>query len=322
MSAKVSATIIFLDAERYLEEAIKSVLAQTYPHWELCLVDDGSSDGSTAMARSYVERHPDRIRYLDHEGHCNRGMSASRNLGIRHSGGEFIALLDADDVWEPNKLADQVRLLESHPDAGMLYGRTLWWFGWTGKTEDQARDRVSTLAFPPGRLVPPPELLASTLHNDEDLPCTCSVLIRRSAYDKVGGFEEDFRDQFEDMIFYAKLLLEYPVYVADGCWDRYRQHPDNNCAEAVRTGFYHPTRPNPARRAYLAWVADYLAKKGLAGEPIGKLVRAQRWPYRHPFLHGLSCVIDRFCSFVRVRTRLRTLLSGARHLSHSAGSRP
>ena len=83
--------IIFWEAERFLEEAIESVVAQTYASWELLLVDDGSRDGSTAIARRYVRRFPDRMRYLEHPGHANLGMSASRNLGIRHSRGSYVA---------------------------------------------------------------------------------------------------------------------------------------------------------------------------------------------------------------------------------------
>src|SRR5206468_2884667 len=78
----VSVVVIFLNAERFLDEAIQSVMGQTYPHWELLLVDDGSTDGSSAIARGYTERQPNRVRYLEHPGHRNAGMSASRNLGL------------------------------------------------------------------------------------------------------------------------------------------------------------------------------------------------------------------------------------------------
>src|SRR5258707_1101776 len=80
---RVTVITIFLDAERYLDEAIMSVLRQDLPDWELLLVDDGSSDRSTTIALDYTQRFPDKIIYLEHEGHANRGMSASRNLGIR-----------------------------------------------------------------------------------------------------------------------------------------------------------------------------------------------------------------------------------------------
>ena len=97
-SPLVTTIIIFLDAERYFEEAIASVFAQTYPHWELLLVDDGSTDGSTAIARHYAMQYQTRVRYLEHPGHQNRGMSATRNLGVKHARGRYIAFVDADDV--------------------------------------------------------------------------------------------------------------------------------------------------------------------------------------------------------------------------------
>src|ERR1700691_6786421 len=109
MSARPFVSIItpFYNTERFLQEAIESVLAQTYSNWELLLVDDGSTDGSTAIAHRYADRAPAKIRYLAHPGRENRGLSASRNLGIAGAGGEFLALLDADDVWLPQKLEQQ-----------------------------------------------------------------------------------------------------------------------------------------------------------------------------------------------------------------------
>src|SRR5829696_811917 len=95
----VSSVMIFFNAERFIREAIESVFAQTYDNWELLLVDDGSTDDSTQIALHYAEQYPERVRYLEHPGHQNRGMSASRNLGVSQAKGEYIALLDADDVW-------------------------------------------------------------------------------------------------------------------------------------------------------------------------------------------------------------------------------
>jgi glycosyltransferase involved in cell wall biosynthesis len=72
------------------------------------------------------------VRYLEHEGHQNLGMSASRNLGIRHAQGEYLAILDADDVWLLHILEEQVAVLESHPEAAIVYGSLYWWYSWTG----------------------------------------------------------------------------------------------------------------------------------------------------------------------------------------------
>ena len=130
---QVSVVVPFWNASTFLEEAIASVLAQTFESWELLLVDDGSSDGSTEIAKGHAERLPGRIRYLEHEGHANRGVAASRNFGVRHATGQYIAFLDADDVWFPNKLARQTVILESEPGAAMVCGPSEFWYGWTGR---------------------------------------------------------------------------------------------------------------------------------------------------------------------------------------------
>ncbi|MCZ6672445.1 MAG: glycosyltransferase family A protein, partial [Verrucomicrobia bacterium] len=138
MNAKplVSVIIIFLNEERFFKEAIESVLAQTYDNWELLLVDDGSTDDSSFIARHYASQRPDQIHYLEHEGHANLGMSASRNLGVRHATGQYISYVDGDDVWIANKLERQVAILDSHPEAVMVYGPVQLWYSWTGQPQD------------------------------------------------------------------------------------------------------------------------------------------------------------------------------------------
>ncbi|HEX8356723.1 MAG TPA: glycosyltransferase family A protein, partial [Segetibacter sp.] len=100
----VSVIVSFLNEERFLEEAIQSVLWQKYSNWELILIDDGSSDSSSDIAKKYAREYPDKIYYLEHENHANKGLSGSRNYGISKSKGDLIAILDADDVWLPDKL--------------------------------------------------------------------------------------------------------------------------------------------------------------------------------------------------------------------------
>src|SRR2546422_7731236 len=175
MSSKplVSVIIIFLDAERFLQEAIESVFAQTYNHWELLLVDDGSTDASTALAWQYVTQAPGKVRYLEHAGHQNRGMSASRNLGIKNAKGEYISFLDADDVWLPHKLEQQVAIMDSQPAAAMVYGATQYWHSWTGNPEDLRRDWVPKLGIPPNTLMQPPTLLPLFWRGEAAVPSPC-----------------------------------------------------------------------------------------------------------------------------------------------------
>ena len=109
---RVSIVTPFLDAGPFLDAAIESVLEQTLEAWELLLVDDGSTDESTATARRWAALLPDKVKYLSHPDRQNRGASASRNLGIHHAVGEYLAFLDADDVYLPHKLTEQVAILD------------------------------------------------------------------------------------------------------------------------------------------------------------------------------------------------------------------
>jgi glycosyltransferase involved in cell wall biosynthesis len=273
----VSAIIIFLNAERYLEEAIGSVLAQNYPNWELLLADDGSTDGSTAIARRYAAQHPENIRYLEHPVHQNRGMSATRNLGIRSARGRYIAFVDADDIWLPHKLEQQVAALELHPEAGMVYAPTEYWYSWTGDPADQSRDEVPALGLPPNTLIQPPVLLLRFLQNRAKPPGTCSVLLRRETVGAVGGFVESFRGMYEDQAFFAKVCLHVPVFVLGEHSARYRQHPDSCCYSAERSGQYQA-----AEEGYLRWLANYLAQlppsRGAEWHQVRRLLRPYRFP--------------------------------------------
>jgi glycosyltransferase involved in cell wall biosynthesis len=270
----VSVVVIFLDAERFLEEAIQSAMGQSYPSWELLLVDDGSSDGSSAIARRYAEREPGRVRYLEHPGHSNQGMSASRNLGLRNASGKYLALLDADDVWLPAKLHDQVAILEAFPQVALLFGAPLYWFGWTGRPEDSARDYIIDLKLPAERVYAPPSLLLSFLQGTAPPPCPSDVLVRRETAVSVGGFEARFTGMYEDQAFFSKLLLRSSAFASRQTWDQYRQHPDSCYAVAKATG-----RRENARRYYLTWFRQYLEEQGLSDGPVWETVLAELRPF-------------------------------------------
>ena len=265
----VSCVVIFFNAgETFFVGAIESVLAQTYSEWELLLVDDGSTDESTGIALEYARQVPGRITYLQHEGHENRGMSAARNLGIAHAKGAYVAFLDADDLWLSNKLEEQVAILEGHPEAAMLYGRSRFWFSWmennpcvwVRNSNDTPGDFLTETSDRFDVVIEPPAQLMLFLQNKEIYPCTCSVLIRRSVFDEVGRFEEGFRNAHEDMVFHSKVFLKAPVFVSSECWDLYRIHPDSFWRTADREG-----RGTEMRRAgfatYLKWLERYLTER-------------------------------------------------------------
>ena len=152
-----------------------------------------------------------KVLKLEHGGHDNRGMSASRNLGVRNAKGKYICYLDGDDVWLPNMLEKQLAILQSQPQAAMVSAPLQLWFSWTGNPEDMYRDTLYGLEagvmHPYGdTLVRPPKLLNLFLRDERFIPS--SVFVRRDVIENVGGYEDVFRDGFSDAI---PLRFLYPM---------------------------------------------------------------------------------------------------------------
>lgn len=274
----VSVILPFIDGSAaFLAEAVESVLAQSHPAVELLLVNDGASGPCRALAEDYQARYPGIIRVLAFEGGVNRGVSAARNLGLRHASGGVVALLDADDVWLPGKLRDQLTLLESNPEVGMLYGNTLYWYSWSGHVDDATRDFVPRLGLAADRAVDPPGPLPGFLSGRFAVPCTCSVLLRREVLERVGGFEESFPDRYDDQVIWAKISLVAPVYVAGGCWDRYRQHPGS-----MTGGKDTEEIEARARQVYLEWLEKYLQDQGVSDPRVWKALTGEQRLLRLP----------------------------------------
>lgn len=277
----VSVTIPFYNAERFLGETIESVIAQTYPEWELLLVDDGSTDGSTRIAMDYAARSGQRIRYLEHAGHSNRGVNCSRNLGAREGHGEFVAFLDSDDIWMPQKLEDHVAAMEAHREAGMMFDSTEYWYDWTPKQEIEGENHIPPLA-PGDKVYFPPHLLANSYPlGPYGCPCPSSFLLRRSAFESIGGFDECFNPQtyqmYEDVAFLAKAYLSIPVFVSNNCLDK------NRCSRFSMThSLAGASRDERARRYYFQWLRHYLRQHKIVDPQIWRTVRRQSWFYWAP----------------------------------------
>lgn len=271
----ISVVIIFLNGEPFLEEAIDSVFSQTYQNWELLLVDDGSNDGSTDVAKRYAARLPGQIRYLEHPNHENRGMSASRNLGIANAHGEYLAFVDADDTLLPMKLEVQARILEAEPSAGMVYGPVQEWYSWTGDPEDSERDYVQTLVLPSNKLIQPNELMPASLRGAR--PATCGVLVRRRVWEEVGGFEEPFRGLHEDQVFFAKVFAREPVFVSDVCGARYRKRLDSCVLEAMGSDAYQN-----GKLVFLEWLQNHWTSLGVQDSAAWRALKKELSAIRHP----------------------------------------
>jgi glycosyltransferase involved in cell wall biosynthesis len=297
----VSVIVIFFNADRFIDEAIDSVIAQTYDSWQLLLVDDGSTDGSRAHALRYVEKYPEKVCYLRHPDKRNHGMSASRNLGIRHAQGQYLAWLDADDVWFPRKLEHQVDLMQAQPAAGMIYGPTEWWYSWSNPPQDGRQDFVLPLGQPAETLIHPPGLLLQFLESEGHSPCICSIMVRREILDRTGGFEDRFRGLYEDQAFCAKICLETPVLASSECGCRYRQHPDSASAQTHRAGQHRP-----ARLLFLRWLASYLSAQGILDREIWRTLKREIWRCRHPRLYRMTGRIRQVEQNLRAQGRTTT----------------
>lgn len=278
----VSVLICFLNEEAFLAEAVDSVLEQDYSNWELFLVDDGSTDGSTTLAKAYAEREPGRITYIDHEGHSNIGLSASRNVGIRWSKGTLLALLDADDVWLPNKLSQQVAIMQQQPDVALLCEASEYWSSWSGTGE---KDEVIPIGAIPGRSYAPPQLLLTLYPFGQGAaPCPSGLMIRKEL---MHGrfFEETFRGiyaMYEDQGFLTKMYLHEKVYVSGACTNRYRQRVGSLVQSVHGSGRYEQVR-----QFYLNWFENYLNQHNITDKQVRRSVWKAQLAYRYPFVHRM-----------------------------------
>ena len=229
-------------------------------------------------------------------------MSASRNLGAARARAPYIAFIDADDVWDPNKLAEQVDLMESMPEVGMICGAMLHWYNWNPAATEANRP-VLTGGIANRRLDPPDTAIAVYPLGHGGGSGT-DVLVRRSVFESVGGFEERFRTLGEDQAFLIKVFLRYPVYISSKLWLRYRQHDASCTAQATRAERLR------ARKIFLDWLQE--DREQLADSRVRAAVqRARRQVLIRRVLAPAFAVYDRLPAesqrrVKRVLTRRRT----------------
>ena len=174
---RISVVIPTFNCARYLRRTIDSALCQTYTDCEIVVVDDGSTDETKEIVHSY--RQP--IRYLYQS---NAGASAARNLALEHASGEFIAYLDADDMWHPQKLERQVAFLDTHKECGLVHSEV--------NVIDE-EDKITYERFNAETQRPVPEgyCLHDLLRRSHIQ--TLTVVERRKCFDRVGLFDRRLR---------------------------------------------------------------------------------------------------------------------------------
>jgi glycosyltransferase involved in cell wall biosynthesis len=265
-SSSISVVIIFLNGEAFLAEAIDSVRLQTHSPWELLLVDDGSRDASSRIARQAAQGDPARIRYIQHADGGNHGTSASRNLGAAHARGDYLLFLDCDDLLLPTNLARQAAILDADPDLAAAFSPTLFWLWDRAYADDY--DCIQAVGAFGERRINPPALLVAMLEDESLHPANCGTLLRREVFTACGGFDVSFRGMYEDTALLTKLLLRHPTYMLSDCLSAYRAHRASQCNAAREAGEYATSGPSPSRRNYLQWAQAYVGQQAPADRAV------------------------------------------------------
>jgi len=215
---RVSVIIPTFNCAAFLTRTVESVLAQTYTDYEVIIADDGSTDET----RELVTQWEGKVRYLYQ---LNQGVASARNLAVSEAGGEFLAYLDADDMYHPNRLEAQVAFLDAHSECGLVHSDF--------DILDE-NDRITTHSFnrATGRSVPKGNCLMYLLEYCHiQVP---SVLERRVCYDRIGGFEQ-LAHPAEDYLHWIQVALHgYAIGYIDEPLALYRRRPTSASASPYK----------------------------------------------------------------------------------------
>jgi teichuronic acid biosynthesis glycosyltransferase TuaG len=207
MNPLVTAVIPAYDCEAYVAEAVASALAQTYRPLEVLVINDGSTDRTAEALRPFTGL----VTLIDRE---NRGVYSSRNEGVERAAGEFVAFLDADDAWKPEKIARQMDVFARHPEVALVATRA---------EEIDAEGRP--LARPPKEspgIYDRPASLYDELLNRGNPVSLSSVVARREALRRAGGFYDRERILSADYDLWIRVAAERPFYIMSEPLTRYR----------------------------------------------------------------------------------------------------
>jgi GT2 family glycosyltransferase len=239
----VSVIMAAYNSERFIAQAINSVLRQTHDNFELIVVDDGSTDGTAAIIAEFRELDP-RIRIISQQ---NQGAGAARNIAVTAARSEWIAVMDSDDIMEPTRLERQLLFIKQHPD--LAIGSSLvTWINEHGKRLGQSSsDLIDDMG-----------VQKSIENNGLLILCHPACLIRKQAIEAVGGYRWEFWPS-EDIDLFVRIaetggrilvqpehLLRYRIHPASGTgltsgWDSSLHEWIRECSRRRKSGLPEPT---------------------------------------------------------------------------------
>lgn len=223
----VSIIMPVYNGAKFLDESIQSVVNQSYSEWDLYVIDDSSRDESLAIARRW-QSLDSRIHVLWHINHENRGVSASRNLGILSSYSEYVALLDCDDTWHPSKLETQIETLKSMPSVGISYSQVLIIDANGLEVNRKTHDSCYFLhgIVGSGDNLRPADMFEAMALDEAWMPCS-SVIMRRSAATEAGLFNINLRHQCEDHLLFTLVSYHTKACFVEKPLTNYRLHANS-----------------------------------------------------------------------------------------------
>ncbi|MDO9504988.1 glycosyltransferase family A protein [Hydrogenophaga sp.] len=295
---KVSVVIPVRNGKDYLQQALDSVLQQSFNDLELLLINDGSTDDD--YDRYALEDARVRVIHL-----AGTGVAAARNVGTGQARGELIAFLDADDVWFPGKLAAQVRYMDSHPEVGVVFGSFLRW----ESGPDGAFAPAASLMTDCSGLEQPEAARSGWLYTRLLMGLLVGMntaMVRRSVIDAIGGFNVSMQ-QGEDYDFWLKASRIAEMHALDGTVALYRIH---------KASAMHRLAPGNALTTLLQAAKLRWGLRGPTGEPLSEAVFERRLAQIH-FGHGYAHFWDGSRSVARrsfyraIRARYRPWRSAA-----------
>lgn len=186
MEKLVSVIIPAYNVSQYVRQTVFSVIIQSYKNLEIIIVNDGSTDDTNEIINEYVSKDS-RIIVINQE---NKGLASARNTGIKHAKGEYLCIIDSDDIMLPNKIYEQYKFLENNPECDFTYSDLYHFIDGTNKIYHHL---VSELSLDP---------YTSLLYGNAINPN--AVFFRRAVYDKWGGFDERLRSA-EDWDYWLTL---------------------------------------------------------------------------------------------------------------------
>ena len=268
----VSVVMNCYNGEQYLEEAIASVLAQTYENWELIFWDNQSTDASAQIATG---ANDPRVRYFRAPEHTELGEA--RRQALEHARGEWIGFLDTDDVWMPNRLQVQLEAWGDSPQRdqiGLIYGRVIV-FG--SAVRGEAHDYFNNFAEIQNSL-PGGKILRDLLFQGNFVPMP-SVLIRTEAYHHCGGFSSLYTHA-PDYDMWCRIAGDYDAQPIDQFLARYRWHETNASHARWQEDLTEQI-------AILSHYLNQFPELDLRIRALRRLLRLRRLQRRFPFLYSI-----------------------------------